>query len=98
VTGGAGAESDEEYLVRVLTRLRNPVRYGKEGDFAARAYKHFGVFGAAFVPMINDTNGELVNFYEVLKRGFSALRSGIEVRPRSRRQLRQAEAVYANPV
>jgi uncharacterized phage protein gp47/JayE len=65
VTGGADAESDEEYLVRVLTQLRNPARYGKEGDFAAWAldsspevsaaweYKNFGVFGAVLVQVIN---------------------------------------------
>ncbi|MDR0374623.1 MAG: baseplate J/gp47 family protein [Treponema sp.] len=65
VTGGADAESDEEYLVRVLTQLRNPARYGKEGDFAAWAldsspevssaweYKNFGVFGAVLIQVIN---------------------------------------------
>ena len=65
VTGGADAESDEEYLVRVLTQLRNPARYGKEGDFAAWAldsspevsaaweYKRFGVFGAVLIQVIN---------------------------------------------
>jgi len=65
ITGGADAESDEEYLTRVLLWLRNPVRYGKKGHFAAWArdaspevslawdYKNFGVFGALLIQVIN---------------------------------------------
>ena len=37
ITGGTDAETDEAYLSRVLLHLRNPVRYGKTGDFAAWA-------------------------------------------------------------
>jgi DNA adenine methylase len=47
--------------------------------------------------VINDTNGELINFYEVLKRDFSALRQEIEISLHSRRLHQQAEVVYANP-
>ena len=65
IIGGADAESDEEYLARVLLWLRNPVRYGKKGHFAAWArdaspevslaweYKNFGVFGAILIQVIN---------------------------------------------
>ena len=65
IIGGADAESDEEYLARVLLWLRNPVRYGKAGHFAAWArdsspevslaweYKNFGVFGALLIQVIN---------------------------------------------
>jgi len=65
IIGGADAESDEEYLSRVLLWLRNPVRYGKKGHFAAWArdaspevslaweYKNFGVFGALLIQVIN---------------------------------------------
>jgi uncharacterized phage protein gp47/JayE len=65
ITGGVDAESDEEYLVRVLAALRNPLRYGKKGDFALWArdanpevsgaweYYNFGVFGAVLVQVIN---------------------------------------------
>ncbi|MDR2509323.1 MAG: baseplate J/gp47 family protein [Spirochaetaceae bacterium] len=65
ILGGANAESDEEYLTRVLLSLRNPVRYGKKDDFAAWArdaspevsaaweFKNFGVFGALLVQVIN---------------------------------------------
>jgi len=65
VSGGGDAESDEEYLARVLASLRNPHRYGKSGDWAAWAmdsspevsaaweFKNFGVFGALLVQVIN---------------------------------------------
>jgi uncharacterized phage protein gp47/JayE len=65
IIGGADAESDEEYLTRVLAQLRNPARYGKKDDFASWAvdsspevsaaweYKNFGVFGALLIQVIN---------------------------------------------
>jgi len=65
IIGGADAESDEEYLARVLLWLRNPVRYGKTGHFAAWArdaspevsnaweYKSFGFFGALMIQVIS---------------------------------------------
>jgi uncharacterized phage protein gp47/JayE len=65
IIGGANAETDEEYLARVLLWLRNPVRYGKTGHFAAWArdanpevsnaweYKNFGVFGALMIQVIS---------------------------------------------
>jgi uncharacterized phage protein gp47/JayE len=61
ISGGADAETDEAYLVRVLQYLRNTARYGKPGDFAAWAvdsspevsaaweFPHFGVFGALLI-------------------------------------------------
>jgi uncharacterized phage protein gp47/JayE len=64
VSGGADAESDEAYLVRVLRYLRNTSRYGKPGDFAdwavdsspevskAWEFKNFGVFGALLIQVI----------------------------------------------
>ena len=64
IVGGADAETDEEYLARVLAALRNPVRYGKPGDFALWAkdaspevsaaweFRNFGVFGAVLVQVI----------------------------------------------
>jgi len=47
--------------------------------------------------VINDTNGELINFYEVLKRDFSALQQEIEISLHSRKLHHHAEVVYANP-
>jgi len=65
ITGGADAESDEEYLARVLLALRNPSRYGKMGDFALWAidsgaevssaweFRDFGVFGALLIQVVS---------------------------------------------
>jgi len=65
VLGGTDAESDEEYLARVLITLRNQNRYGKPGDYAAWAldataevsaaweFKNFGVFGTLLIQVIN---------------------------------------------
>jgi len=65
ISGGADAETDEEYLARVLAHLRNPARYGKPGDFAAWAmdsspevsaaweFPNFSVLGAVLVQVIS---------------------------------------------
>jgi uncharacterized phage protein gp47/JayE len=65
ISGGTDAETDEEYLARVLVALRSSVRYGRKGDYTAWAieataevtdaweYKNFGVFGALLVQVIN---------------------------------------------
>jgi len=64
IIGGTEAESDEEYLVRVLSALRNNTRYGMPGDFvlwakdasaevnAAWEFKNFGIFGAVLIQVI----------------------------------------------
>jgi DNA adenine methylase len=49
------------------------------------------------VEIINDTNCELINFYEVLKRDFPALKREIEISLHSRKQHHHAEVIYANP-
>jgi DNA adenine methylase len=49
------------------------------------------------IEIINDTNGEIINFYEVLKRDFPALEREIQISLHSRKQHHQAEVVYANP-
>ena len=49
------------------------------------------------VEIINDTNGEIINFYEVLKRDFPALEREIEISLHSRKQHRQARVIYENP-
>ncbi|WP_020613096.1 baseplate J/gp47 family protein [Sediminispirochaeta bajacaliforniensis] len=61
ITGGVDAESDDEYLIRVLNYIRNSSRYGKPGDFAAWAidasieveqaweFKNYGPFGALLI-------------------------------------------------
>jgi DNA adenine methylase len=47
--------------------------------------------------VINDTNGELINFYEVMKRDFPALQSEIQIGLHSRKQHHNADVVYKNP-
>jgi DNA adenine methylase len=49
------------------------------------------------VEVVNDTNGEPINFYEILRRDFPALEKEMVVSPHSRRQHRHAEVVYNNP-
>jgi DNA adenine methylase len=49
------------------------------------------------VEIINDTNGELINFYEVVQRDFSALEKEVAVSLHSRKQHHQAEVIYNNP-
>ena len=49
------------------------------------------------VEIINDTNGEIINFYEVLKRDFSALEREIEISLHSRKQHQHAKVIYENP-
>ena len=51
----------------------------------------------SFSEVINDTNGEIVNFYEVMKRDFPALQQEIEISLYSRKQHHNAEVVYNNP-
>ncbi len=64
LAGGAEAETDPEYLSRVLTFVRTGARYGKKGDFAAwavdstaevkRAFeiRNYSIFGALLIQVI----------------------------------------------
>jgi DNA adenine methylase len=49
------------------------------------------------VEIINDTNCELINFYEVLKHDFTSIEKEIAISLHSRKKHRQAEVIYANP-
>jgi DNA adenine methylase len=49
------------------------------------------------VEIVNDTNGEIVNFYEVLQRDFTALEKEVAITLHSRNQHRQARVIYENP-
>jgi DNA adenine methylase len=51
----------------------------------------------AEVEVINDTNGEIVNFYIIVQRKFAALKKEIAVSLHSRDQHRQARVIYENP-
>jgi DNA adenine methylase len=49
------------------------------------------------VEIINDSNGEIINFYEVLQRDFTALEKEAAISLHSRKQHHQAQVIYANP-
>jgi DNA adenine methylase len=49
------------------------------------------------VEIINDTNGEIINFYEVLKRDFTALEKEVAISLHSRKMHNHAWAIYQNP-
>jgi DNA adenine methylase len=49
------------------------------------------------VEVINDTNGEIINFYEVIRQDFPALREEITLSLHSRRQHHHAQVIYQNP-
>ncbi len=49
------------------------------------------------IEVINDTNGELINFYRTVKEGFSALEAEISTSLHSRDLHRKASLIYNNP-
>lgn len=49
------------------------------------------------VEVINDTNRELINFYEVVRDSFPALEHEVSLSLHSRDMHRRAEVIYANP-
>lgn len=49
------------------------------------------------VEVINDTNGELINFYRIVQRDFVSLEKEIRISLHSRHMHRQASAIYNNP-
>ena len=49
------------------------------------------------VEIVNDTNGELINFYEVLKRDFTALEKEVAISLHSRKLHSHAWVIYQNP-
>lgn len=50
------------------------------------------------IEFINDINGEMVNFYTILKRKFPELKEEIECTLHSEFQHRQAQDIYADPL
>ena len=47
--------------------------------------------------IINDINSEIVNFYEVLQRDFTALQSEVSISLHSRKLHKHAQVIYDNP-
>ena len=52
----------------------------------------------AKIEFINDINGEMVNFYKVLKRSFAELKGEIDITLHSEFQHQQARNIYADPL
>ncbi|MDR2942777.1 MAG: baseplate J/gp47 family protein [Treponema sp.] len=106
ILGGTDAETDEEYLIRVLLQLRNPSRYGKKDDFASWAidaspevsaaweFKNFGVFGAVLIQVIN---GNQMNGVSPVQ-NISEIKNYInEVAPPILFEVRTPEIINLNP-
>lgn len=53
--------------------------------------------GASLIEVINDTNSELINFYEVVQQDFVSLEKEIKISLHSRRQHRDAQVIYNSP-
>ncbi len=51
----------------------------------------------AKVEFINDSNGEMINFYRVLKHNYSELKKEIDITLHSEFQQKQAKHIYKNP-
>jgi DNA adenine methylase len=49
------------------------------------------------VEIINDTNREIINFYEVLRHDFASLEKEITLSPHSRKLHHQTRVIYENP-
>jgi DNA adenine methylase len=49
------------------------------------------------VEIINDTNCELINFYEVLKHDFVSLEKEVSISLHSRKKHHEAQVIYSNP-
>lgn len=50
------------------------------------------------VEFINDVNGEMINFYRILKRNFNELKDEVDCTLHSEFQHRQAKDIYADPL
>jgi DNA adenine methylase len=85
----------KQQLAETIVRLIPPHEIYVE-PFIGGAAVYFAKSPSA-VEVINDTNGELVNFYEVIKNDFTALQKEIEATLHSRKAHRHARVVYENP-
>lgn len=106
IAGGVNGETDEEYLTRVMTALKNTTRYGKTGDFAAWAIDSssevtkafeiptFDVFGSLIIQVIH---GNQIDGVEQVH-NIEAIRSYIEqYAPKILFTVRTPELVRVNP-
>jgi DNA adenine methylase len=85
----------KQTLAKIILELMPPHRLYCEPFLGGAAI--FFAKEPSTVEIINDTNGELVNFYRVVKTSFGALEREIVQTLHSRRLHEQAWVVYQNP-
>jgi DNA adenine methylase len=85
----------KQTLARIILGLIPPHRLYCEPFLGGAAV--FFAKEPSNVEVINDTNGEIVNFFKVAKEKPAALKKEIAVTLHSRDQHRQAKVIYANP-
>jgi DNA adenine methylase len=85
----------KQQLAKIIANLIPPHRIYVEPYIGGAAV--FFEKNVSEVEIINDINSEVVNFYEVAKRDFTALQSEINISLHSRKMHRHAQVIYANP-
>jgi DNA adenine methylase len=85
----------KQQLAEIIVRLIPPHKIYAE-PFIGGAAVYFAK-PPSEVEIINDTNSEIVNFYEVMKNDFSALQKEIDATLHSRKAHRHARVIYENP-
>jgi DNA adenine methylase len=85
----------KQLLAETIIKLIPPHKIYAEPFIGGAAV--FFAKSAAEVEIINDINSEIVNFYEVLQRDFSALQSEIQISLHSRKMHKHAQVIYENP-
>ena len=85
----------KQQLAETIVRLIPPHNIYVE-PFIGGAAVYFAK-PASEVEVINDINGEVVNFYKVIKNDFAALQKLLEQTLHSRKAHRHARVVYENP-
>jgi DNA adenine methylase len=85
----------KQQLARVIIRLIPPHKIYAE-PFMGGGAVYFAK-PPSEVEIINDTNGELINFYKITKDDFTALKKEIDGALHSRKTYRHASVVFENP-
>jgi DNA adenine methylase len=85
----------KQQLAETIVRLIPPHKVYAE-PFIGGAAVYFAK-PPSDVEIINDINGEIVNFYEVVKNDFAALKKEIAATLHSRKAHRHARVVFENP-
>jgi DNA adenine methylase len=85
----------KQKLAKTINQLIPEHRIYVEPFFGGGAV--FFAKNPSLLEVINDTNGELMNFYKVMKTKFTRLEKEISITLRSRDAYRKAKVIYHNP-